>query len=231
MRALREFWRLYREILEGPGRGLAWAAAGLAAGWWICVPVHELLHAAGCALGGGQVRQVEISPLYGGRWLAEHLPFVVAGGRYAGRLSGFDTHGADGVYALTVCFPYLLTLPSLRIMHGAVRGGIPFFFGLALPLLAAPLISLTGDYLELGSLLLFQVWPGADPALRALISDDLFRLVAEINAGNPGWSARVFAFVSLSQAAGAGLAWITLGLCSAIGASGRGKRLAPSHPE
>jgi hypothetical protein len=41
------------------------------------------------------VWRLEIDPLYGGALLARWLPFVEAGGEYAGRLSGFDTAGSD----------------------------------------------------------------------------------------------------------------------------------------
>src|SRR5258708_7146966 len=80
------------------GAALAWAGAGLLAGGWVYVPAHELLHAAACRLAGGEVRRLEIAPLYGGTALARLLPFVAAGGDYAGRLSGFDTRGSDLVY-------------------------------------------------------------------------------------------------------------------------------------
>ena len=47
-------------------RDLAWLALGLAAGWWLYVPVHELLHALACLAAGGEVTRLEIDPLYGG---------------------------------------------------------------------------------------------------------------------------------------------------------------------
>src|SRR5262249_2715862 len=81
-------------------------AGGMLAGWWIYVPVHELLHAAGCRLTGGGVTRLEIGAVYGGALLSRVLPFVVAGGEDAGRLSGFDTHRSDRIY-----LPPALPLP------------------------------------------------------------------------------------------------------------------------
>jgi len=73
--------------LDRGARGLAFALLGLAVGWWIYVPIHELLHAAACLLAGGEVTRLEIAPQYGGALLARIFPFVVSGGEYAGRLS------------------------------------------------------------------------------------------------------------------------------------------------
>ncbi|MDP9122753.1 MAG: hypothetical protein M3O15_15515, partial [Acidobacteriota bacterium] len=93
-------------------RGILWVGLGLAAGWWTYVPLHELLHAAACRAAGGTVTRLEIDPLYGGALLARVLPFVAAGrsGPYAGRLSGFDTHGSDLTYLATDLGPFILAL-------------------------------------------------------------------------------------------------------------------------
>ncbi|MFQ5740592.1 MAG: hypothetical protein ACE5JX_16425 [Acidobacteriota bacterium] len=182
--------------------GLLVMLSGLLVAWWVYVPIHELMHAAGCVLAGGEVSRLEIGPLYGGRWLARLLPFVVAQGGYAGRLSGFDSGGSDWVYASTVAFPFLLSFAGFALTRAAVNRRNRFAFGFALPLAFSPLLSLTGDWLELGSLLMFNLWPGEDGIHRALISDDLFRTVR-----NTSWSGSKILFTSLSQLVGVCLAW------------------------
>ncbi len=153
-------------------RSLLLVGAGLLAGWWVYVPLHELLHALGCWLAGGEVTRLEIAPLYGARWLARIFPFVTSGGEYAGRLSGFDTHGSDWVYALTDLAPFGLTLfPGFWWLRRAARAGRPIAFGAALPAAFGPVLSLTGDAYELGSLAVVHLpfWHGR----RVLVGDDL----------------------------------------------------------
>ncbi len=180
-----------------PGRGPAWLLAGLALvlSWWIYVPVHELAHALGCLAAGGEVSRLEIAPRYGGALLARLFPWVVAGAGYAGRLVGFDTHGDDLVYLVTVAAPFLVTVligvPLLesiprdrdRPLLGAVK------LGLALPAALAPFSSLPGDYYEMGSIVISRVvtlWRPSLPLARWR-SDDLLELVrARFFAGGAG---------------------------------------------
>ena len=82
-------------------------------GWILYVPIHELLHAAGCLALGGRVDELEIQAMYGGALLERVFPFVRAGGEYAGRLTGFDTGGSDLVYLATVATPFLLSLLAM----------------------------------------------------------------------------------------------------------------------
>jgi len=127
--------------------------AGVAA-WWIYVPIHELLHALGCWVTGGAVSRLEIAPEYGGALLAHVFPFVVSGGDYAGRLSGFDTHGSDLVYLATDAAPFLLSIVlGVPLLRASNRGRRPVRFGTAVVLALAPFYSLTGDYYEMGSIL------------------------------------------------------------------------------
>jgi hypothetical protein len=153
---------------------------GLAVGWWLYVPIHELLHAAGCALAGGRVETLQISPLYGGGLLARLFPWVQAGGEYAGRLSGFDTGGSTLVYLATDLAPYVLTLfPGVWLLRLAARGGRAVPFGISLPFAFAPLLSLTGDAYEIGSLAVTATPAWGSAAKQALLrGDDLFRRVA-----------------------------------------------------
>lgn len=211
---LKTFMRQYAAILSvPPATRTVWRlAVGMVVGWWVYVPVHELLHAVGCLVSGGQVTQLEIQPIYGGALLAQVLPFVTAGGDYAGRLSGFGIGGSDGVYFVTVYFPYLLSFGGLWMMEMAVARRSGFLFGAALPCALAPLVSLSGDFLEAGSLVLYQAWPGTDKIHRYLVSDDLFRLIRQVNSGHAGLlaDAATISFIGFSLVIGALLAWGTL---------------------
>ena len=211
----RIFWRGFEDLLQGtnPVLNLAGILAGLLLSWWIYVPVHELLHAGGCWLGGGHVWRLEIEKIYGGGVLAFLFPFVCGSSEYGGRLAGFDTGGSDWVYALTVGLPFVLVLPGMVLMRRAILSRRKVLFGAALPLALSPLLSLTGDCLELASLLIYQVWPGPGGANRPLISDDLFRLIREQRGpagllnGASGWT-----FVLTSQLLGLLLALLTVGI-------------------
>ena len=89
-----------------------------AATWIIYVPIHELLHVAGCVVTGGTVSELELSPLYGAAMLQKIFPFIVVGGEYAGRVTGFDTP-----------FPYALEeyyLPDFNRVHSALRDSVNF---------------------------------------------------------------------------------------------------------
>lgn len=183
------FDQLWREFWDGLERCLTygWSDLGLLMGgccvaWWVYVPVHELLHAAGCLMSGGSVSRLEIASLYGGALWAKLFPFVVAGGDYAGRLAGFATGGSDLVYLVTVFFPYVLTLwPGVWLLYLAGRTGRSFLFGLALPLALAPWVALFGDAYEIGSILVTQIPPWSAQA-DLLRSDDFWRVVGELRA-------------------------------------------------
>lgn len=161
--------------------------AGLLAGWWIYVPIHELLHVAGCLLSGGEVSELEIAVAHGGALFERIFPFVVSGSEYAGRLTGFETHGSDWIYQATVLMPYLITVfPGMwlwrRLLYPAatLRPARVFAAGALLPLVAAPLISLTGDYYESASIIISRLFADrAGRGLEAWRSDDVFRLVSE----------------------------------------------------
>lgn len=184
------FLRPVLDLFRGEARcvrrpvDLAPLALGLAAGWFVYVPVHELLHAVGCLAAGGAVTRLEIAPLYGGALLARVFPWVVAGGAYAGRLAGFDTGGSDLVYLATDLAPFVLTLfPGVWALRRAGRAGRSLLFGLAAPFALAPFLSLTGDAYEIGAILITRLPPWSAPALRALLrGDDLFVQLAAVAA-------------------------------------------------
>ena len=180
---------------------LLWTLVGLVVGWWLYVPVHELLHAAGCWLTGGEVSRLEIGTLYGGRLWEQLFPFVVAGGDYAGRLAGFDTGGRDLVYLATVFGPYVLTVfPGVWWLRRAGCRRSPLAFGLALPVALAPLISLPGDAYEIGSIVATRVpaWVQWSNLARG---DDVFLVFPQL--ATAGWGALGVGVVALSL----GLLW------------------------
>jgi len=160
--------------------------------WWIYVPLHELGHALGCILGGGTVSSLEISPMYGASFLKEIFPFVSVGSDYAGQLTGFDTKGSDLIYLLTDFFPFLLTIfvgvPLLRSAAGSKPLWASIKLGFGLPIAFAPFISFSGDYYEMGSIIISKIANLISPAIEITRwrSDDLFKLAGELFFnGNP----------------------------------------------
>lgn len=210
MKAPALFTRPFLDLVRGEAlcvsrvRDLAWLALGLAAGWWIYVPVHEMLHALACLAAGGEVTRLEIAPLYGGGLLERLIPWVVGGGEYAGRLSGFDTGGSDLVYLATDLGPFLLTLlPGVWALRRAARARAGLLFGAALPFAVAPLLSLTGDAYEIGSILVTRLPPWAGEAARELLrGDDLF-----LRAGAVAEAGGAASWTGLILAASIGLVW------------------------
>ncbi|MEM9593902.1 MAG: hypothetical protein AAGD06_06555 [Acidobacteriota bacterium] len=172
-----DVWHGLDRCLDAGPKGLALVMAGLVAGWWIYVPLHELAHAYACIAAGGTVTELEIDTLYGGALLATIFPFVTAGSEYAGRLTGFDTGGSDLVYLATDLGPFLMTLlPGVWALRRFGTAGAAFAFGASLPFGLAPFLSLTGDAFEIGGLAVVQLGAFAAQELRpALISDDVFR--------------------------------------------------------
>jgi hypothetical protein len=208
---------------HGVASWLALATAFVAT-WFVYVPVHELLHAAGCIVAGGTVSRLEIAPEYGGSLLASVFPFVASGSRYAGQLTGFDTQGSDAVYLATVLAPYVLTImPGVPLLERAIRAdgdgrrGSPWLVGIALPLAWAPFASIAGDYYEAGSILVTR---GAGivlsaPPLARLRGDDLVALISTLH--RDGASPAEWAIVAASTAAGLLLALVTYHLGALVG--------------
>jgi hypothetical protein len=210
-----------RDAIRGMDNALfhrgAWALPmlmfGMLASWWIYVPLHELFHAWGCLAAGGTVTRLEIDESYGAAWLAELFPYVSPGSKYAGRLSGFDTGGSDAVYLCTVFFPYLLTIligvPALLAAAKSGKGA-PLYFGAAVPWALTPFLSLTGDYYEIGSIVVSRMLtPWLPEAASRWRGDDLFLLIETtfgLSAGG-GWIDAVG--MSASLLAGTLLAFLT----------------------
>ncbi|MBI5676877.1 MAG: hypothetical protein HZC48_13840 [Nitrospirae bacterium] len=162
------------------------------ASWWIYVPVHELFHAFGCMLGGGEVGTLNLSPIYGASFLKRFFPFISVGSEYAGQLTDFDTHNSYLTYLLTVFFPYLLTIligiPLLKsVANNSTSPWINCIkFGAALPIAFAPFISITGDYYEMGSIIVsrFASFLFSSFQVERWQSDDLFKLSKELFFSN-----------------------------------------------
>lgn len=188
------------QVLDAKGSRLALVFLGLAVGWWIYVPIHELLHVAGCLVAGGTVQQLEIAPEYGGALFAKIFPFVVSGGDYAGRLSGFDDRGSFWIHQVTVLAPYLLTIfPGVWGLRRAAAAARPFWFGIALPVAMAPFISLVGDAYEIGSLVVAEIAPWGDGRL---IGDDLPLVARSVANGVDGAGLALGALLGLLWALG-----------------------------
>jgi len=166
---------------------LLWMLLGLLLGWWVYVPIHELLHVAGVVLPGGSVTELQLSPIYAADFLAKIFPFIVPESDYAGQLTGFDTRGSDWIFQSCVLMPYLLTIfPGFWLWQKTLSApGKPsvartMAAGALFVLVAAPLISLTGDYYESGSIIGSQLLAGTmGTDLDAWRSDDLFLLISD----------------------------------------------------
>ena len=117
--------------------------------------------------------------------MARAFPFVVANSDYAGRLSGFDTHGSDWIYLATDLGPYVLALfPGAWALRKAANSFRGLWVGVWLPFAFSPFLSLTGDAYEIGSLLVTQMQPWSEPSIaEAVRGDDLFLIIAEHRKG------------------------------------------------
>lgn len=197
-----------------PVPALLRVACAMALAWWVYVPIHELLHAVGCLASGGSVEEILIGRPYGGALLERLVPFVRAGEGYAGRLSRFDTGGSDLVFLATDAAPYALTvLGAFPLLRLARRRRSAALLGPALVLAAAPVVSLPGDYYEMGSIL---VTAGIE-RLAAVRHDDLVALVLEFPERFPVRRLPAAAGIGLSAALGWLLAGVTLAAARRVG--------------
>ncbi len=177
--------RCFDAVLQPSFWSLAKLLISLVVVWHLYVPIHELMHAAGCMVSGGTVRKLDLQPRYGARVLQPIFPFVTVddGSTYAGRLSGFSTPNAWS-YAVVDLMPYLPSLLGLTVLELARRRRSTFVFVAGFVLAYAPWISITGDFYELASLVTTPVARWVEPAWPAdyLVSDDVFRLIREMTA-------------------------------------------------
>ena len=174
--------------------------------WIIYVPIHELLHVAGCVVTGGTVSELELSPLYGAAMLQQIFPFIVVGGEYAGRVTGFDTKGSDWIYLATDIGPFLLSIVlGVPLLKLAGRKRRPILFPIAVVVGLAPFYNIPGDYYEMGSIVTTRAVTelqggGTPPAFEKLRADDIFKLLGDL-VTQPGelgvTGTKAFAFATL----------------------------------
>lgn len=216
-RPLRDYTEAVAAAVAGHGvAAVALVVAAAAVAWWIYVPVHELLHAYGCLWTGGSVTRLDIDAVYGAALLRRWFPFVHVGSAYAGQLSGFDTHGSDVTYLVTVGAPFVLTvLVGVPLLQSAAGGRRAWWnrclrLGAALPVAYAPFISLGGDYYEAGSILVSRAWAVARPEFPVARwrSDDLVALAGRL-LDDPQAGVADAVGVSLGCAIGVVLAFVT----------------------
>jgi hypothetical protein len=223
--------------------GLALVSAGLLASWWIYVPVHELLHAAGCLAAGGEVTRLEIEAMYGAAFLQRFVPFVVVGSSYAGQLTGFETHGNDLIYLATDAAPYGLTvLVGVPLMQAVATASWrpawrAVWFGVAAPVALAPFLSLGGDYYEIGSILVSRAARLIDSTVDSIRwrSDDLVKLALQDLPAKGGLRVVDVAGLVAGLVVGVTLAVATYRLGSAWAAwlrrNSRGRRTSATPPK
>jgi hypothetical protein len=152
--------------------------------WFVYVPIHELLHAAGCVVTGGEIWELEIQAHYFGGFLHEIFPWVTTGGDYAGRLTGWDWKGSDFIYLSTDIAPFLLTIfigvPLIKVCGRRKR---PILFAVAVVLGLAPFYNIQGDYFEMGSIvttrIVTEVSGASSLVFPNLRSDDVFRTIEQ----------------------------------------------------
>lgn len=189
-----------QQFLKGPHRLRAVLAALIAGAicWFVYVPIHELLHVAGCELTGGDVSELELLPRYGGTLLSHVFSFVVPAGDYAGRVTGFETYGSDLIYLATDIAPFLLSIfIGVPLIHLCIRTHRPWLFGPAMILGLAPLFNVIGDYYEMGSIITTRVagfvsGQPSTPLYAAIRSDDIFRIIEQVTTKPDGEDAIQF---------------------------------------
>jgi hypothetical protein len=199
-------------INEAGYKGLFKMLLGLILFWHAYVPVHEMLHVAGCLLGGGEVESLNLKPQYGGLILQKLFPFVIPESDYAGRLTGFKTPNS-WAYALVDFFPYSISFFGITLIEFCRRKKLAVLLGLGIILAFVPFMSIPGDYYEAVSLATTQVGETINPALQAgaLVSDDVFRSIKQLGeAGTLDWSVGALIFLGFLLAAY--LAFMTLAL-------------------
>ncbi|MBN1296784.1 hypothetical protein JXA80_08375 [bacterium] len=193
-RDLRDGFILPFQALESRARPTIVLMLSLIITWFVYVPIHELLHVAGCVGTGGSVSELVMGREYGANYLKAVFPFITpATSRYAGRVTGFEPNGDIG-YLITVFAPFLLTVfPGVQCLRKGIVSRQIAWLGPGIVIGLASFYNLTGDFFEMGTILSTR-WVngigGGRPAAAIdrfwqLRSDDVFRLIGEI-AESPG---------------------------------------------
>jgi len=118
---------------------------------------------------------------------------------------------------LTDFLPFVMTIligvPLLRAAAQSERtpAAQAALFGIALPLVLAPFNSLTGDYYEMGSIIVSRLALIAQPDLDLARwrADDLFKLTGARFGEDGGGTAADALAMSAAFLLGCGLAWLT----------------------
>lgn len=175
--------------------------------WGFYLPLHEMFHALGCLIGGGEVWEIELSVWSGGGILGSVFPLFKPVSSFGGRLSGYSTGGSDWVYLLTDIFPYFPTMVfGTYLLRRGSSPPRPPVLALGMILALAPFISLPGDYYEMGSILVSDLarWIlSADgtgdwvKSIDLIRSDDIISLSSQILQKNvePASAGRGTAFL------------------------------------
>jgi hypothetical protein len=191
--------------------------------WWVTVPLHEMLHALGCVLAGGSVSELTIQPIYGGVALERLFDFVRSGGEYAGRLTGFDTGGNDVTYFVTVAFPYLLTVClGVWSLERAAQSRSRAWHAVGIVHSMLPVASLTGDYYEMGSIIVTRLigMSPETPHASILRGDDIVRVLRRVGESDLSYG---WVWVAAGFLTGLVLVQITIGLSLVFSALCRGR--------
>jgi hypothetical protein len=182
------------------------------------VPLHEFLHAAGCLLTGGSVQRLDIQPIWGGALFARVFPWVVSGGSYAGRLSGFDPAG-DFSYFVTVLLPHAVLAPAgAFVARAAARRSRPFLFGAGLLAAGQPIASVFGDFYEMASIVVTALARAAGAGWAvALRGDDLETVVpVALRLGTPAALAFLACGIAGGMILACGLLWLSGGVVDTV---------------
>lgn len=196
----------------------------LVALWGFYVPLHELFHALGCLISGGEVWEIELSVWSGGGILGSVFPLFKPVASFGGRLSGYSTGGSDWVYFLTDLFPYFPTMIfGTYLLRRGSSPPRPSVLALGMILALAPFISIPGDYYEMGSILVSDLvrWILSANGVGGLVnsvdlirSDDIISLSSQIFQKNadpaPVGRGMAFLLVFFSLCMGIWLAGWTL---------------------
>jgi hypothetical protein len=160
------------------------------------------------------VQRLEIQPIWGGALLARLVPWVVSGGRYAGRLSGFHPAG-DVSYVVTVLLPHAVLAPlGAFVSRAAARRSMPFLFGAGLLAAGQPIASLFGDFYESASIVVTALARAAGAGWAvALRGDDLEVVVpVAMRLGTPAAFALLGCGIAGGVALACGLLWASGGV-------------------
>ncbi len=160
------------------------------------------------------MQRLEIQPIWGGVLLARVFPWVVSGGRYAGRLSGFQPAG-DFSYFATVLLPHALLAPvGAFVSRAAAKRSMPFLFGAGLLAAGQPIASLFGDFYEMASIVVTALARSAGAGWAVALRGDDLQVVVPVamRLGTPVAFALLACGISGGVVLACGLLWLSGGV-------------------